>query len=161
MSNSGSPTFCIKTGELQCWLRFCFLFVCFFFIQSVIIEYLHVSHVKGLCSHGAYWHNFDQRLKEFNLPSDLGSKEGLLTPPLNWTLYRTAETSPLKLYLNKAVGKMPGLWTFCLQWPRCLLRTGEGSKCSDLHRREASRIGKRRYSSFRRYHILCSHSRML
>ena len=48
---------------------------------------------------------------------------------------------------------MPGLWAFSLQLPRCLPRTGEVSKCSDLEEK-TSKIGKRRYNSIRRNHTL-------
>ena len=57
-----------------------FLFL-FLFFQSVITKYLCVSHVKELCSPGAYWQILVILITdlEFNLPSDLGSKKDINT----------------------------------------------------------------------------------
>ena len=56
------------------------LFVCFFSV-SHHQTYLHVSHVKELCSPGAYWQILVILITdlEFNLPSDFGSKDDIKT----------------------------------------------------------------------------------
>ena len=59
------------------------VFVLFFFFFSVSHHqtYLHVSHVKELCSPGAYWQILVILITdlEFNLPSDLSSKDDINT----------------------------------------------------------------------------------
>ena len=73
-SQTGLSSYTITTKILV-------VFFFFFFFQSVITKYLCVSHVKELCSPGAYWQILVILITdlEFKLSSDLGSKEDINT----------------------------------------------------------------------------------